>query len=244
MARRKSVQLKAGGRGGGPSWLVARQANASSFGPRRNGKASSYGPRGNMKSLFVWPFLIKLSQTLSCNGRGGSLFFFGPQELGIASATLLHAPRRPSNVQNGHITPCSQRPDLISESLCSKLTKASHAQRTPLNMGALHCVTDNHMHIYTARTSGEVKDMRRPLRFRTSTRGFATTVELQQAMSRGPVLARRLRRRQGGNRRELRGRGSATVERWWLRVEQPHAPAACASWQPHHATRRCSSTMS
>ena len=77
-------------------------------------------------------------------------------------------------------------------------------------MGALHCVTDNHMHIYTARTSGEVKDMRRPLRFRTSTRGFATTVELQQAMSRGPVLARRLRRRQGGNRRELRGRGSAT----------------------------------
>ena len=127
---------------------------------------------------------------------------------------------------------------------CSKLTKASHAQRTPLNMGALHCVTDNHMHIYTARTSGEVKDMRRPLRFRTSTRGFATTVELQQAMSRGPVLARRLRRRQGGNRRELRGRGSAMVERWWLRVEQPHAPAACASWQPHHATRRCSSTMS
>ena len=127
---------------------------------------------------------------------------------------------------------------------CSKLTKASHAQRTPLNMGALHCVTDNHMHIYTARTSGEVKDMRRPLRFRTSTRGFATTVELQQAMSRGPVLARRLRRRQSGNRRELRGRGSATVERWWLRVEEPHAPAACASWQPHHATRRCSSTMS
>jgi len=69
---------------------------------------------------------------------------------------------------------------------CSKLTKASHAQRTPLNMGALHCVTDNHMHNYTARTSGEVKDMRHPLRFRTSTRGFATTVELQQAMSRGP----------------------------------------------------------
>ena len=67
---------------------------------------------------------------------------------------------------------------------CSKLTKASHAQRTPLNMGALHCVTDNHMHIYTARTSGEVKDMRHPLQFHTSTRGFDTTVELQQAMSR------------------------------------------------------------
>ena len=122
--------------------------------------------------------------------------------------------------------------------------KASHAQRNPLNMGALHCVTGGNTRIYTARTSGEVKDMRRPLRFRTSTRGFATTVELQQAMSRGPVLARRLRRRQSGNRRELRGRGSAMVERWWLRVEQPHAPAACASWQPHHATRRCSSTMS
>ena len=70
-----------------------------------------------LQKSFVWPFLIKLSQTLSCNGRGGSLFFFGPQELGIASATLLHAPRRPSNVQNGHITPCSQRPDLILESL-------------------------------------------------------------------------------------------------------------------------------
>ena len=34
------------------------------------------------------------------------------------------------------------------------------------------------------------------------------------------------------------------MERWRLRVEQPHASAACASWQPHHATRRCSSTMS
>ena len=51
-------------------------------------------------------------------------------------------------------------------------------------MGALHCVTDNHMHIYTAQTSGEVKDMRHPLRFRTSTRGFDTTVEQQQAVSR------------------------------------------------------------
>ena len=51
-------------------------------------------------------------------------------------------------------------------------------------MGALHCVTDNHMHINTARTSGEVKDMRHPLRLRTSTRGFDTTVELQQAVSR------------------------------------------------------------
>ena len=36
-------------------------------------------------------------------------------------------------------------------------------------MGALHCVTDNHMHIYTARASGEIKDMRHPLRLRTTT---------------------------------------------------------------------------
>ena len=46
------------------------------------------------------------------------------------------------------------------------LTLGSHAQRTPLNMGALHCVTDNHVHINTARTSGEFKDMRHPLRLR------------------------------------------------------------------------------
>ena len=115
-------------------------------------------------------------------------------------------------------------------------------------------VTDNHMHIYTARTSGEVKDMRRPLRFRTSTRGFATTVELQQAVSRGPVLARRLRRRQGGNRRELRGRGSATVESGevvrWLRVRLRAAAPRTRRLPARHgsltiyATRRCSSTMS
>ena len=41
-------------------------------------------------------------------------------------------------------------------------------------MGALHCVTDNHMHVYTARTSGEIEDMGHPLRLRTATRGFAT----------------------------------------------------------------------
>ena len=44
-------------------------------------------------------------------------------------------------------------------------------------MGALHYVTDNHMHIYTARTSGEIKDMRHPLRLRTSTRGFDAIYE-------------------------------------------------------------------
>ena len=79
------------------------------------------------------------------------------------------------------------------------LTKASHAQRTPLNMGALHCVTGGNTRIYTARTSGEVKDMRHPLRLRTITRGFDATFELQQATSSSPVL-RRLRRRAGWQR--------------------------------------------
>ena len=48
----------------------------------------------------------------------------------------------------------------------------------------LDCVTSGHAHIYTARRTGEVIDTRHPLRLRTSTRGFDTTVELQQAMSR------------------------------------------------------------
>ena len=62
--------------------------------------------------------------------------------------------------------------------------KASHAQRNPLNMGALHCVTGGNTRIYTARTSGEVKSMRHALRLRTTTRGFDATVELQLATSR------------------------------------------------------------
>ena len=69
-------------------------------------------------------------------------------------------------------------------------------------MGALHCVTDNRMHIYTARTSGEVKNMRHPLRLRTTTRGFDATAELQQHKQPSPFL-RRLRRRQAGNERAL-----------------------------------------
>ena len=66
-------------------------------------------------------------------------------------------------------------------------------------MGALHCVTGGNTRIYTARTSGEVKDMRHPLRLRTITRGFDATFELQQATSSSPVL-RRLRRRAGWQR--------------------------------------------
>ena len=62
--------------------------------------------------------------------------------------------------------------------------KASHAQRNPFNMGALHCVTGGNTRIYTARTSGEVKSMRHALRLRTTTRGFDATVELQLATSR------------------------------------------------------------
>ena len=59
--------------------------------------------------------------------------------------------------------------------------QGSHAQRTPLNMGALHCVTGGHTHSYKARTSGEIKETLHPLRLHTSTRGFDTTVELQEA---------------------------------------------------------------
>ena len=51
-------------------------------------------------------------------------------------------------------------------------------------MRGLDCVTGGHAHIYTARRTGEIIDTRHPLRLRTSTRGFDTTVELQQAMSR------------------------------------------------------------
>ena len=59
--------------------------------------------------------------------------------------------------------------------------QGSHAQRTPLNVGALHCVTGGHTLSYKARTSGELKDTLHPLRLHTSTRGFDTTVELQEA---------------------------------------------------------------
>ena len=57
-------------------------------------------------------------------------------------------------------------------------------------MGALHCVTDNHMHVYTARTSGEIEDMGHPLRLRTATRGFAATASCSRHRSRPcPFLA-------------------------------------------------------
>ena len=76
--------------------------------------------------------------------------------------------------------------------------KASHAQRTPLNMGGLACVTDDHAHSYTARTTGEINSTRIPFRLRTSTRGFDTTVELQQPASKPSILSGRLRTRQDG----------------------------------------------
>ena len=46
---------------------------------------------------------------------------------------------------------------------------------------SLHCVTGGHTLSYKARTSGEIKDTLHPLRLHTSTRGFDTTVELQEA---------------------------------------------------------------
>ena len=87
---------------------------------------------------------------------------------------------------------------------CSKLTKASHAQRTPLNMGALHCVTDNHMHVYTARTSGEIEDMGHPLRLRTATRVDATASCSRHRCRPCPFLASK-GGRQADKERALRG---------------------------------------
>lgn len=66
---------------------------------------------------------------MSLQRKGGGIFFFGPQERGTASATLQHAPRRPSNVYNRHIASCSQRPDLILESL--HWERVSHQNRSP-----------------------------------------------------------------------------------------------------------------
>ena len=58
--------------------------------------------------------------------------------------------------------------------------KGSHAQRTPLNMGALRRVAAGLAHYYRARTRGDIKERSHPHRLRTRTRGFASTVELQQ----------------------------------------------------------------
>ena len=114
--------------------------------------------------------------------------------------------------------------------------KASHAQRTPLNMGGLHCATRGSTRIYTARTSGEVKDMHHPLRLRTITRGFDATIELWQATSSSPVL-RRLRRRAGwqragavrlrcGHNGEMAAARRAVASAGYLRVM---AASPCAS---------------
>ena len=103
-------------------------------------------------------------------------------------------------------------------------------------MGALHCVTDNHMHVYTARTSGEIEDMGHPLRLRTATRGFDATIELWQATSSSPVL-RRLRRRAGwqragavrlrcGHNGEMAAARRAVASAGYLRVM---AASPCAS---------------
>ena len=106
--------------------------------------------------------------------------------------------------------------------------KASHAQRIPLNMGALHCVTGGNTRIYTARTSGEVKSMRHALRLRTTTRGFDATVELQLATSRpcprsasaeeaGWQQARAVRLRRGHNG-EVAAVSRAVASAAYLRV--------------------------
>ena len=90
----------------------------------------------------------------------------------VTPLTLLH------HAQSG---PAQSPFFLLLEIALLWLTLGSHAQRTPLNMGALHCVTGGHTLSYKARTSGELKDTLHPLRLHTSTRGFDTTVELQEA---------------------------------------------------------------
>ena len=109
-----------------------------------------------------------------------------------------------------------------------------------MNVRGLDCVTSGHAHIYTARRTGEVIDTRHPLQLRTSTRGFHNTVELQQAMSRPYPRKASAEEAAWQQARVVRSRLGHNGEV----AAAPHAPAACASWQPLHATRRCSSTMS
>ena len=120
----------------------------------------------------------------------------------LSTATVRKGGRKSgaqSSIRVAHFSHKSSGIFFIEKHATLQLTKASHAQRTPLNMGALHCVTGGHAHNYTARRTGEVKDMLHPLRLRTITRGFDATVELQQATSSSPVL-RSLRRRAGWQR--------------------------------------------
>ena len=97
---------------GTSSRLFARGATASSYGPR--GKGLFVWPsRQYENSLFVWPFLIKLSQTLSCNGRGGIFFFparrsSGPRPL---PSSMPQTPQQ--GVQRSyHTISSASRPDL------------------------------------------------------------------------------------------------------------------------------------
>ena len=63
----------------------------------------------------------------------------------------------------------------------------SHAQRTPLNMGALHRVTAGLAQYYRARTRGDVKERSHPHRLRTRTRGFAPLLSCSR--TRGAEMA-------------------------------------------------------
>ena len=65
--------------------------------------------------------------------------------------------------------------------------KGSHAQRTPLNMGALHRVTAGLAQYYRARTRGDAKERSHPHRLRTRTRGFAPLLSCSR--TRGAEMA-------------------------------------------------------
>ena len=104
----------------GPEHVWPANSARASFVPRR----ASFVPFHKTEELrlslfilqksFVWPFLIKLSQTLSCNGRGGSLFFFRPAG---ARDRVCHPPACPPTPQQRakrsyHAMFSAARPDL------------------------------------------------------------------------------------------------------------------------------------
>ena len=134
MARRKSVQLKGGGCGGGPPCppKLGGQGQSTFVPPTPPELRLSPGElRLSLfirQKSFVCPFLIKLSQTLSCNGRGGSLFFFRPTG---ARDRVCHPPACPPTPQQRakrsyHAMFSAARPDLRVTLWCPSHTLNLH----------------------------------------------------------------------------------------------------------------------
>ena len=65
-------------------------------------------------------------------------------------------------------------------------------------LGAVGVACSRHKKNIAGGTTGEINSTRIPFRLRTSTRGFDTTVELQQPASKPSILSGRLRTRQDG----------------------------------------------